>query len=110
MAELAYQQVDIDGTVVSFAAASAGGDTVPPDDRGVVLVNNGSAGAITVTVAVPGNTKYGQPQPDVASESIGASAIGAIGPFPADLADPADGLVHLTYSAASSVTVAAVRV
>lgn len=110
MALLSYQQAQIGGTVVTFTAAGGSGDTLPADDNGVLMVNNGSGAGITVTVAVPGNTKFGVAQPDVTSVSIGAGAIGVVGPLPADLRDPADNLVHVSYSATTSVTVAAVRV
>lgn len=109
MAQLAYQSSSILGGTVALAAASAGGDTVLPNSRGALLVQNGSGAPITVTVAVPGNTKYSQPNPDVAV-SVAAGAYKLVGPLPVDLADSADGLVHVTYSAAASVNVAAVQI
>lgn len=109
MATLEFQQVRISGALKSTSAAGASGDKVRPNDRGFVEVVNGSAGAVTVTVVVPGTTKYGQPQPD-AAVVVAAGATALIGPFPGDLADPADGLVALTYSATASVTVAAIQV
>ena len=109
MTNLSYQSAKIGGTPVTLAAATAGGDTVQPNSRGALLVQNGSGASVTVTVAVPGNTKYGQPEPDVAV-TVAAGAYELIGPFPQDLGDPADGLVHVTYSAAASVNVAAVQI
>lgn len=106
MATLAYSRIAIAGTLAAPVAASAGGDKVAPNDRGFVDVNNGSGASITVTVVVPGNTSYGQAQPDVAV-TIAAGARRRIGPFPADLADPTDGLVAITYSAVTTVTVEA---
>lgn len=110
MASLAYQQAGIPGAAaVTFTAAAVGGDTVAPNDRGVLLVRNASGGAINVTVVVPGNTKYGQADPDVVLP-VADGAIRAIGPFSADLVDPTDRRVDITYSAVTSVTVAAVAV
>lgn len=106
MAALTYQQAQIAGVPLTFAAASAGGDTVFPNDHGVVLVRNSGGASINVTIAVPGNTKYGIANPDPVV-AVAAAATVAIGPFPADLGDPADGLVHLTYSSVTAVTVAA---
>ena len=63
----------------------------------------------TVTVVVPGNTRYGQADPDV-TITVPAGGTSLIGPLPRDLADPADGLVHITYSAVTSLTVAAVAI
>lgn len=109
MANLSFQNAKITGGAVALAAASAGGDTVAPNSRGAVLVQNGSGALVTVTVSVPGNTRYAQPEPDVAV-AVAAGAFALIGPFPQDLADPSDGLVHLTYSSATSVEVAAVSI
>lgn len=109
MATLTYQRPAIDGTTLTMAAAAAGGDKVAPNNDGFVLVTNGGGSSITVTVAVPGNAKYGGALPDVAV-SVAAGASKLIGPFPFDLADPADGLVALTYSGVTTVTVAAITV
>jgi hypothetical protein len=107
MAELTHQQATIAGTTVAMAAAAGGGDTVRPG--AALLVTNGDASAKTVTIVVPGNTKYGQADPDVAVV-VAAGATKLIGPLPQDLADPTDGFVHVTYSAVTSVTVAAVQI
>ena len=109
MATLAYSRIQIAGTLKATTAASAGGDKVAPNDHGFLEVNNGGGSSITVTVAVPGNTKYGQAAPDVAV-AIAAGANKRIGPFPVDLADPSDGLVAITYSGVTSVTVEALEV
>lgn len=106
MADLAYQTSAATGVAITFASASAGGDKVLPDPRGVVLVKNGDASAKTVTVVVPG-TKYGQALADI-TLSVAAGAEAVFGPFADDLADT-DGKVALTYSAVTSVTVAAVK-
>lgn len=111
MALKSYQQVKTSGTALTFSAATVGpGDTLAAADDGALLIWNASGGAITATVVTPGNTKYGLANPDVVSVSIPAASIGALGPFPADLRDPTDNLVHVTYSAVTSVTVAAVRI
>lgn len=109
MATLTYQLASIAGGAYAAVAASAGGDKVAPSDRGALLVLNGSGAPITVTVATPGNTKYGQAIPDI-PVTVPATGARLIGPFPADLADPTDGLVAITYSAVTTVTVAAVQV
>jgi hypothetical protein len=106
MATLTFVQPTIAGTNPAFAAAAGGGDKVPPNDRGYLHVKNGSGGSITVTVVVPGNGKYGQANPDVAV-AVPAAAERLIGPLPADLAGT-DGLVDITYSGVTSLTVAAI--
>lgn len=109
MALLVATQAKIGGAVVTPTAADVAGETFRPDDHVVLWVVNGSGGSINVTVAVPGNSKYGPANPDVVV-AIAAGVSQGIGPFPADLADPADGLVHVTYSAVTTVTRRLVRV
>ena len=109
MANLAYQQAKLTGQAVALAAASGGGDTVKANPNGALLVRNGDVAAKTVTVVIPGNTDFGQAEPDVAVV-VAAGATALIGPFPAAAEDPSDHLVHISYSAVTSVTVAAVTI
>lgn len=102
MALLTKHRASIAGTLITSNAAAAA-DTLDPDDDGILIVRNASGVSTTVTVAVPGNTRYGLAQPDVAVV-VAAGAARAVGPFPSDLADPADGLVHITTSPTASVT------
>lgn len=109
MALLTAVQSKVAGAVSTPAAADVAGETFRPDDRAVLVVTNGSASSVTVTVEVPGNTRYGQPEPDVPS-AVAAGASRVFGPFPADLADPATGLVKVTYSPAPAATVTRVLI
>jgi hypothetical protein len=109
MAQIAYQQVSILGIAANLAAATGGGDTIAPSDRGALVVKNGDASSKTVTIVTPGNDKYGQARPDIAVV-VAAGATELIGPLPQDLADPTTGLVGISYSAVTSVTVAAVSI
>lgn len=106
MATLTYQQSKITGSTVATVAASVGGDKVAPNSRGALMVINNSAGAITGTVVTPGNTQYGQSDPDVPF-SVAAGTTALVGPFPQSLSGD-DGLIAITYSAVTSVTVAAI--
>lgn len=92
-----------------MASAAGGGDAVAPNLNGALLVTNGGGSPITVTVVVPGSTKYGGANPDVAV-TVTNGTTKLIGPFPNDLADPATDLVSITYSGVTSVTVAALLV
>lgn len=107
MAAIAHQQIQITGTEVTFQAAAGGGDTVQPGDNVFLRVRNADASDKTVTIVVPG-TQHGQNNPDVAVV-VTAAEQRDIGPLTRDLADPSDGLIHVTYSAVTSVTVAACR-
>lgn len=110
MATLSATQATFAGVAITYVAAGAGGDKFGPGDRRHFRVKNGSGGAITVTVVVPGNTKYALAQPDIAT-SVAAGAEFCFGPFPVDLGDPADsGLISVTYSGVTSLTVAVVDV
>lgn len=104
MANLAQQSIGIGGLTPAYVAASAGGDSVQPNDRGFLHVKNGAGAPVTVTIAVPGK-EYGVDRADVAV-AVAAGADVMIGPMPSDLADPATHRVMITYSAAASVTVA----
>jgi hypothetical protein len=103
MAVLTPTQVTIAGVQVQKAAADVAGDSFEPGTNLKFHVFNGSGGAITVTIVVPGTTKYGQADPDV-TRSIPAGQEWAFGPFGNDLADPTTGLVNVTYSAVTTVT------
>jgi hypothetical protein len=106
---LTYQQASVTGAAFATQAAQVGGDKVAPHSRGAVLVTNGSGSSITVTIATPGTDKYGQARPDI-PVTVAAGASKLIGPFPPDLADSSDGLVALSYSDVTTVTVAALLV
>lgn len=108
MANLTPTQIKIGGAVTTLQSADVAGETFEPGDRVALWVKNGSGASITVTVAVPGKTKYGVDNPDLAV-TIAAGTEQAVGPFPADLADPADGRVHVTYSSVTTVTRRLVR-
>lgn len=109
MATLTVQTARIAGTAVTMASAAGGGDKVDAGDHTALLVTNGSGSSINVTVAVPGNTKFGLAEPDVVV-AVAAGATKLIGPLPVDLEDDTDRLVHVSYSAATSVTVAAIEI
>lgn len=106
MALLTSQRVTLAGTQITYAAASAGGDTFAPDVA-ELRVKNGHTAAQSVTIVTPGTTQWGVADPDIVV-SVPAGAEYAIGPFPRGLADPSDNLVHVTYSGTTALTVALV--
>ncbi len=108
MALIATQQVDRDGVAVTFAAATAGGDTAAPNDHSALIVKNGGTAAITVTLATP-QTVDGLAVEDTAV-SVAAGAETLIPLYPHLYRNPATGVVNITYSAVASVTVAVVNV
>lgn len=111
MATLTVQDLKRTGLALATVAAAGGGDKFLPSKDTFLYVNNGGAGAITVTVATP-NEVPGLPdvgQTDV-SVSVPAGAARYIGPFPYEFfSNSADGLADITYSGVATVTVAAVK-
>jgi hypothetical protein len=108
MATLVSQQVSVLGTTLTQTAAAGGGDKVTPGTT--LIVRNGGGSPITVTVVVPGNTKFGVAAPDY-TFVVSNGAMAAIGPLPFELADPADSyLISITYSGVTTVTVSPITV
>lgn len=105
MALLATQQIKIAGTEPAYTAAAGGGDTVVSDDRTFLHVKNGSGDSVTVTIATPG--LVGGLAIADATVAIPAGDEFAIGPITRELFGS---IAAVTYSSATTVTVAALRV
>ena len=104
MATIATQQIKQNGTAPTYAAASGGGDEFTPGNHVFFHLKNGGGSSVTATFVTPG-TAFGQPIADVAV-TVGAGTDQMIGPFPAEEFKGNDGLVAVTYSAVTTVTVA----
>ena len=107
MALLTTQTSVIGGVVLTFSAVAAS-DTIENDGKTIVIYNNGSGGNLTVDVTVAG-TPNGLSMDNVTSATISNGEMGAIGPFDPTLVNNSSGLVTLTPSTTTSVTVAVVR-
>lgn len=108
MATIPATQSQIGGVVLTGTTATAGPDQIPTGDDVALLVRNDDTVDVTITITVPGATKYGQAQPDVTSAPIPAGGLATIGPFPRDLTGPTDGHVDVTASS-TAVTLYAIR-
>src|SRR5262245_27522471 len=108
MALLTPTVLDSDGATVTLAAATAGaGDTFANEGGGVVfVVNNGGGSPITVTFDSQAAVTAGEAQQD----RVVAVANGARVEFSKieKAFEDANGIVHVTYSAVTSVTVGVV--
>lgn len=107
MALIAPQSIPITGLEATYAACTVGGDTVAPNERGFLHVKNGHSSPQTVTIVVPG-TRFGQANPDVAVVVTNGEER-MIGPLSRELKGT-DGLISITYSGVTSLTIAAIRI
>lgn len=115
MAAVTVRTPTLAGVNPSPAAASAGGDTVA-NPRGNVLirVNNGSVGAVDVTLAVgpnatrPADGTYPAHTYENIVVSVPAGESRVIGPVPPAY-NNASGQVAVTYEDTTSVTVEAIQ-
>lgn len=103
------------GILISGALPTAADDTMTfaNDGRTVIAVCNGSAGSINVTEASTKVIPDGGAADLTVQDRIVAVAAGetrVIGPFPTDVYNDAAGVVTLTFSAKTTVTVQALRV
>ncbi len=110
---LASQTADDDGLTVAFTAANADGHSIAGGGDVILLIDNGAASDITVTVQTPAT----QDGLDVAEQTVTVTAgtINAIAGLhprtfdrPTGAADA--GTVYVDFSAVASVTVAALVV
>lgn len=112
MATLTVQKTDENGGI-TFAAATAGGDDFPNDGRTLLVVRNASAGAITVGVTAQVTEIRLRDLGDISKAngggSVAAGGVDVFGPFPERAFNATTGRAAITYSAAASVTVAAVK-
>lgn len=108
MALLTTQTVVPGGLNPTFTAAAGGGDTLQPGNDTYLHVKNASGGALTVTVDSVTPCNYGSDHDLVVS--VPAAGERLIGPLtPTRFANASTGLVNVTYSGVTSLTVAAVK-
>ncbi|MDX2667394.1 hypothetical protein [Streptomyces stelliscabiei] len=106
MAVLTAQAMPLGGLQPTYANAAGGGDQAPVGEKLVLHVRNDDASSKTVTVVTPG-TVGGLAIAD-AAQAIPAGGDAFI-PLKSTYRDPATGRAAITYSAATSVTVAVLQ-
>lgn len=95
MATVDIQPIPVTGVAPTMAVASSGGDKVKTGPGTFILVDNGSAGAVTVTLATPGTVDGLAIDDRIVSVPAGEQrAIAVTGLY----RDPTDGLAHITWS------------
>src|SRR6266540_2006220 len=103
MATLAVSDVVRAGGVADGAAAAGGGDAFAHTGAELLVVKNGSVSSINVTLVTQATVEGNAVADPVVA--VGAGVTKAIGPFPRYIFGDANGLVQVTYSAVTSVTV-----
>lgn len=111
MAALATQVITPQGVAPSYGAAAGGGDTFVPDKETFLHFKNTGGSPITVTVAVPGNERYGVATADVTCSVPATTGDRMMGPFPAEIfADSSlSGSAGISYSGVTGLTVACLK-
>lgn len=116
MADLTVQDLSAEGgAAVTMASAGGGGDKFVWGGQVFLLVNNTDSASHTVTLT-PAFTEIDDPQNGELTRgnivlAVAAGAISLIPPVPVPFRDPADGdKVAITYSAATGMKIAAVRI
>lgn len=104
---LSVQQTSVAGLNLSMSVANADGHSIPGSADVVVVVENASDSAVTVTIPTPA-TIGGLAIAD-GGGSVPAGEARHFGPFRAGLFNQADATVSINLSAAASVSVAAFR-
>ena len=110
MATLTTRRASIAGTIATPDNASGGGDKFDAGPNTGLLIFNGDSTSTNVTIAVPGNDKYGQARPDIVI-AVAAGVTKLFGPADIDLEDKAtDRLVAVTYSKVTSLKVSVLEI
>lgn len=114
MATLTVQTITESGLTATYASASAGGDVVANDGNVFLHVKNASGSPITLTIAKQtsatiNDTVYGKLTKADATATIAAGAEVLIGGFKPDAFNNSSGQIAISYSSATSVTIAALK-
>ena len=111
MAALTVQNITETGAAVNYASAAGGGDTAENGGSMFLHIKNGSGSEMTVTITAQttsvDSSAYGDLTKANATLAIAGAAEGIIGPFPTLAYNNADQNVAITYSSATSITIAA---
>jgi hypothetical protein len=92
--------------VTAYGTAAAGGDTFANDGATSLYVKNGGASVCNVTIASPVKCSHGSNHDVIVAVAAGQTI--QIGPFPQNRFNNDTGLITVTYSQVTTVTVAAV--
>lgn len=112
MAAITPQVMSLSGVAPTYNAASSGGDTFLNDGRTYAHFKNGAGSAITVTfdaVADVTDNALGEFAPPDLVVTVPAGGEKIVGNFPPARFNGSTGNVSMSYSSATSLTVAVIR-
>ena len=111
MAELTIQQITEAGGRVTYTAAAEAGDTADNGGNTFLHIKNGGGSEVTVTITAQtvsvDSSIYGDLTKANATVTIAGSGEAFIGPFKAPAFNDSNGEIAITYTAVTSVTIAA---
>jgi len=107
MATLVAVDISRAGVVADGAAAAGGGDAFLNTGAEILVIKNGSVSSINVTLVTQATVDGNAVADPVVAVAAGVTK--AIGPFPRYIFGDANGLVQVTYSAVTSLTVKVLR-
>lgn len=107
MAQLTVQDIVLAGLAPTYVAAAAGGNNFINDGRTFLHVKNGGASSINVTIDSVVQCNQGFDHDITVAVPNGGERM--IGPFNPDRFNNSIGRVSVTYSAVTTVTVAALH-
>jgi hypothetical protein len=115
MATLSSENIDEDGLTATYNSAAGGGDQFVNDGMIVLHIKNTDASEHTVTVTAQ-NTSETLPGYGTVTKANASVAVPAttgerfLGPFPKRAFNDANGMCQITYTSATGMTVAVLRV
>ncbi len=114
MAELTVQQITEAGGAATYVAANGAGDTADNNGNLFLHIKNGGGSEITVTITAQTTSvdsgAYGELTKANASIAIAGSGEAFIGGFAPAAFNDGDSEIAITYTAVTSVTIAALYV
>jgi hypothetical protein len=107
MANLDTSQAISSEAAINYVAVGGSGDRVLYTEGTFVIVRKGGTGSTTVTVTVPGSTRWGAANP-AKTKTVAQGADVPIALLP-EYVDPADGRVAIACSPSADTTIAVMR-
>lgn len=108
MAVLTVQQLTRAGITPTYAAAAGGGDSFPNDGHTFVQFKNTNAAARNVTIVTQITVDGKAVADDVINVPL-TTGDKIVGPFPSGIYNDVNGLIQMTYDAATNLTVGVFR-